>query len=186
MTASAHSSSAPAEPDSGEHQNSGRADFLGALAWIGLGLAILIGSITMDRLEAQDVNPYTIPGLLPGLLGIAMMILGSLLAIRSGRRGLARGPARDSTARRAEIKHLFLVLVLCLTYGVVLVGHGLPYWLASALFVSTAIPFLQGPARRAAGQRLTVRAIGIAVVIGLGAGGIVTLVFQKIFLVHPP
>jgi len=29
-----------------------------------LGIAILIGSVTMDRLEKQGINPYTIPGLL--------------------------------------------------------------------------------------------------------------------------
>jgi len=62
-----------------------RSDFLSALGWMGLGIAILIGSVTMDRLEKQDINPYTIPGLLPGLLGIAMTILGALLAARSWR-----------------------------------------------------------------------------------------------------
>lgn len=186
MSASAQSSPAHADTESGDKQISGRSDFHGALAWIGLGLAILIGSITMDRLEAQDVNPYTIPGLLPGLLGIAMMILGSLLAARSWRRGLAHTELRDSVARQAEIKHLLLVLALCLTYGVVLVGHGLPFWLASALFVSITIPLLQGPQRRATGQKLTWRTVCLAIVIGLGAGGIITLVFQKIFLVHLP
>ena len=46
-----------------------------ALTTVGivLGVAVLIGSFTMDRLERQGVNPYTVPGLLPGLLGIAMM-----------------------------------------------------------------------------------------------------------------
>jgi hypothetical protein len=28
---------------------------------VALGVAVLIGSITMDRLEKQDVNPYTVP-----------------------------------------------------------------------------------------------------------------------------
>lgn len=178
----------PSSPDSasGDVHGPGRADFFGALAWIGLGLAILVGSIGMDRLEAQDVNPYTIPGLLPGLLGIAMMILGSLLALRSWRRGLDRPSCPDTGRRGAEIKHLALVLALCLTYGVLLVGHGLPFWLASALFVSTTIPLLQGPQRRATGQKLTLRTVALSAVIGLGAGGMITLVFQKIFLVHLP
>jgi len=186
MSASSHPTPNRTVAENGGKPVSGRADFQGALAWISLGLAILIGSITMDRLEAQDVNPYTIPGLMPGLLGIAMMILGSLLAARSWRRGLSRGAAHDPTARRAEYRHLALVLVLCLTFGGLLVGHGLPFWLASALFVSTAIPCLQGPQRRAAGQKLTWRTIAVAAVIGLAAGGIITLVFQKIFLVHLP
>ncbi len=186
MSASAQPTPAHAGSEDGDEQTSGRSDFIGSLAWIGLGLAVLIGSITMDRLEAQDVNPYTIPGLMPGLLGIAMMILGTILAIRSWRRGLAPGAPTDPAARRAQIKHLALVLALCLTFAVILVGHGLPFWVAGALFVSTAIPFLQGPQRRATGQKLTLRTICIAAVIGLGAGCAITLVFQKIFLVHLP
>ena len=58
---------------------SARADLRQGLGWVALGVAVLVGSITMDRLEKQDVNPYTVPGLLPGLLGLAMMLLGGIL-----------------------------------------------------------------------------------------------------------
>ena len=51
------------------------------------GFAVLVLSLRMDRLEAQNINPYTIPGLLPGLLGIVMLGLGILLGVRSWRRG---------------------------------------------------------------------------------------------------
>ena len=105
---------------------------------MGLGIAILIGSVMMDRLEKQGINPYTIPGLLPGLLGIAMTILGALLAARSWRPHLLATAGKGSV-NRAEQKRILLVLGLCLTFGVVLVGHGLPFWLAAAIFVTTAI-----------------------------------------------
>src|SRR3981189_3608223 len=81
-----------------------RSDFLSALGWIGLGIAILIGSVMMDRLEKQDINPYTIPGLLPGLLGIAMTILGALLAARSWRPHLLA--SRGTPSNPAERKRL--------------------------------------------------------------------------------
>ena len=64
-----------------------RGDLTDAACWIALGIAILVGSITMDRLEQQHINPYTVPGLLPGLLGIMMILLGGILAVRSLRRG---------------------------------------------------------------------------------------------------
>jgi hypothetical protein len=66
----------------------------GGLAWMAFGFAVLALSWRMDRLEAQHINPYTVPGLLPGLLGIVMLLLGGLLALRSWRRGgrLLRGP----------------------------------------------------------------------------------------------
>src|ERR1700738_1897177 len=115
-----------------------RSDFLSALGWMGLAIAILIGSVTMHRLEKQDINPYTIPGLLPGLLGIAMTILGALLAARSWRPHLLAS-ANRAPVDRAEQKRLLLVLGLCLAFGVGLVGHGLPFWLAGALFVAAAV-----------------------------------------------
>src|SRR3954449_9196433 len=105
-----------------------RGDFLSALGWMGLGIAILIGSVMMDRLEKQGINPYTIPGLLPGLLGIAMTILGALLAARSWRPHLLAS-AGKAAVNRAEQMRILLVLALCIAFGVVLVGHGLPFWL---------------------------------------------------------
>ncbi len=170
----------------GEAQAAARSEFFQALGWVTLGVAILIGSWMMDRLERQDVSAYTVPGLLPGLLGIAMTLLGGLLALRSWRRGaLVPGQARP-VFDRANLRRLALVLGLCATFGVVLVGHGLPFWLAAALFVSVAIVTLQRPQRIAAGQSLGLRAVAIAIVIGLCAGGAITVVFQQLFLVHLP
>jgi len=181
-----------ASPASGAHGEevavSARTDFLSALGWMALGVAILVGSITMDRLKNQDINPYTIPGLLPGLLGIAMILLGAILAARSWHPGLFKAEAAevDAAARRAERTQLLIVLGLCIGFGVVLVGHGLPFWLAAAIFVSISILVLQRTQRKAAGENLSLRTIIKAVAIGLGAGLAITLVFQEIFLVRLP
>src|SRR3954447_10513330 len=88
-------------PSAAEDRTALRSDFLSALGWMALGLAILIGSVMMDRLEKQDINPYTVPGLLPGLLGIAMTILGALLAVRSWRPQLLASGGK-TPANRAE------------------------------------------------------------------------------------
>ena len=161
-----------------------RSDFLSALGWMALGIAILIGSVMMDRLEKQGINPYTIPGLLPGLLGIAMTILGTLLAARSWRPRLLA--SAKAPVNRAEQMRILLVLGLCLTFGVVLVGHGLPFWLAAAIFVTTAIFALQYQQRKSTGQQLTLRQFATTAAIGLGAGIAITIVFQEIFLVRLP
>lgn len=163
-----------------------RADFIAALGWIALGTVILVASWTMDRLEKQDVNPYTVPGLLPGLLGIAMMLLGSGLALRSWRRGALRPAAATAPRPAGSVWQLWLSIGLCVAFDIGLVGHGLPFWAAAALFVTVAILSLQHAQRKAAGLRLTPRAALTAVVIGLGAGGAITLVFQQIFLVRLP
>jgi len=142
----------------------------------------------MDRLKNQDINPYTIPGLLPGLLGIAMIILGALLAARSWHSGIFAATAVDVdiATRRAERKQLLLVLSLCLGFGVLLVGHGLPFWLAAAIFVTTAILSLQARQRKATGEKLSLRTFIKTAAIGLGAGLAITIVFQEIFLVRLP
>src|SRR6266853_6893374 len=95
-----------------EDRASLRSDFLSAVGWMGLGIAILIGSVTMDRLEKQDINPYTIPGLLPGLLGIVMTILGALLAARSWRPHLLASTADRVPVKPGERRRLLLVLGL--------------------------------------------------------------------------
>lgn len=164
-----------------------RSDFISAIGWMGLGIAILIGSVMMDRLEKQGINPYTIPGLLPGLLGIAMTILGALLAARSWRPHLlSTATMTDASVKRAEQKRLLLVLGLCLTFGVILVGHGLPFWLAAAIFVTASIVGLQYQQRKSTGQKSNVRLFIKAAAIGLGAGIVITIVFQEIFLVRLP
>jgi hypothetical protein len=184
MSSPQQSASAPGEQ---ETVASLRGDFLSGLGWMGLGIAILIGSLMMDRLEKQGINPYTIPGLLPALLGIAMTILGALLAARSWRPHLLSKVARtDSAARGAERKRLLLVLGLCLTFGVILVGHGLPFWLAAALFVTTAILSLQYQQSKSTGLTLNTRSLVKTAAIGLGAGIVITIVFQEIFLVRLP
>ncbi len=164
-----------------------RAELKQAFGWAVLGGAILVASLRMDRLDSQGINPYTVPGLLPALLGLVMLLLAGLLALRSWQRGalqanMAIAPAFDA----ANARRVALVLALCLSFGVLLVGHGLPFWAAAALFVSLAILSLQAPLRRAASHRLGLRDIVIALVIGLGAGGAITLVFQQIFLVRLP
>ena len=108
-------------------------DLRAAIGWFVFGIAVLVGSITMDRLERQDINPYTVPGLLPGLLGIVITLLGVLLALRSWRRGGLGGERLHVDA--AVVRRLALVIALLLIYSIGLVGR-VPFWLASALYVA--------------------------------------------------
>jgi hypothetical protein len=115
-----------------------------------------------------------------------MVCLGALLALRSiGEGVLARHtPALSGPA--SGYKQIMVVLALCLIFTAVLLGHGLPFWLAAAMFVSASILTLQQAQRKAAQERLGLREIATAVSIGLGAGGAITLVFQTFFLVRLP
>ncbi len=188
MTQSSSTDAHPAAVShSDEHHRSARSDLEGGVGWVALGSAILIASVRMDRLEEQHINPNTAPGLLPGLLGIVMLMLGLLLVVRSWRRGgLHPGAGESMQERWAATKRIVMVLALCATFAVILVGHGLPFWAAGALFVTVAILSLQHAQRVAEGQKLTLRKVLTTALIGLGAGIIITLVFQEIFLVRLP
>jgi hypothetical protein len=164
-----------------------RTDLAGAIGWTALGVAVLVGSLTMDRLESQNINPYTVPGLLPGLLGIAMILLGAVLAVRSFERGalrMAKPPA--SALQREERKRVGVVTGLCIGYGVVLIGHGLPFWLASSLYVFASILVMQRMSQDPSERAITPRLLLKAFVIAVAASVVTQLVFQDLFLVRLP
>ncbi len=164
-----------------------RSDLRDGFGWMALGLVILIASIRMDRLEQQHINPYTVPGLLPGLLGIMMLLLGGVLAFRSWRRGALREPKPATTAdTREQWKRIWVVIALCMAYAVGLVGHGVPFWAASAVYVTGSILVLQRMSRDASERRLDARAWLKAAVIGLASGIVTQVVFQDLFLVRMP
>jgi len=161
-------------------------DLRDAIGWMVFGFAVLVLSIRMDRLEAQHINPYTVPGLLPGLLGIVMLGLGVLLGVRSWRRGgrLLAGPQLATSG--VALRRLALVIGLIVVYTVVLLGRGLPFWLGAAIYVVASILLLQAPQRAAEGRRVTVRDVAFAVAVGLASGWVITFVFQDAFLVRLP
>jgi hypothetical protein len=176
----------PADPNA-EPPIHPKSDLFDGIGWIALGVAILIGSLLMDRLERQNINPYTIPGLLPGLLGLMMILLGGILALRSWRRGALQLPVPARTADDREVRRrIWIVIALCLGYSVVLVGHGLPFWLASAIYVTVSILIIQRLSRDPEERRLTPRALTKALVIGVASGLITSLVFERLFLVRMP
>lgn len=159
-----------------------RADLWSALVWMVVGTAIAIASWRMDRLEHLHINPYEIPGLVPGLLGLAIMGLGLALALRAWRQGaLAAAPA----PRSRERAYVALVTAAMLVYTLVLVGHGLPFWLATLVFVTGFILWFDRE-RQAALGRSPLRRLLFALACGAISSGVVTFLFQEVFYVRLP
>lgn len=162
-----------------------RNDLLQAIVWVFLGVVTVIGSWRMDRLEKQDVNPYTVPGLLPGLLGVAIVFFGILLVIRSLQRirAATRITSEPDALPAHDRRRTWTVLALCLGFAGGLVGHGLPFWSAAAVFITITIfvltplsqPMLSAPRR-----------LLKAALIGVIAGLVISIVFQEFFLVRLP
>ena len=173
-----------------------RADFWFGLFWSVLGLAILVESWRMDRLEQQHINPYTIPGLVPGMLGIVLAIFGLVLVVR-GWRGAAPQenlleeellgldePPPEENAGTAEPWRVGVAMLLCLVFAGGLVGSGLPFWLAAFLFLVAAIMAFEWPDRVKDGT--VARGLLRAVIVAACASAAISFVFQEVFLVRLP
>ena len=72
-------------------------------------------------------------------------------------------------------------------YALLLVGHGLPFWLGTALFVTVYV-FVFRRADRMAGERTGSSRgdIALALTCGVATAVVVSLVFEKLFFVRLP
>jgi hypothetical protein len=180
-----------------------RADLVSGGIWMAVGIAIAIGSWTMDRLEKQGVPAFAAPGLVPGMLGVLITVAGLAIVLRSlqrgamaGSAGAGPGPSTSSgrtggaagqtevEAGRSDIwRRAGLTLVLCLGFAAGLVGR-VPFWIAATVYLFLHIFLLQLPERRAAGQ--VARGAVFAAAVAIVAGVTIALLFQHVFLVRLP
>ena len=165
-----------------------RLDLYSALAWIVFGGAIAVGAWRMDRLEHMHINQYEIPGLVPGLLGFAILVLGVVLAMRAISRGALAVQTATTAAtapHESQTRYMALVFGLTLFYALGLVGTGLPFWLGTFAFVAAFI-FIFDRARQTELKRSTAKQAMLALVYGAATSAVVSLAFEKIFLVRLP
>ncbi|HEV3007882.1 MAG TPA: tripartite tricarboxylate transporter TctB family protein [Burkholderiales bacterium] len=141
------------------------------LFWIAVGGAIFYASWSMDRLANLGVKPFSAPGLLPGILGIFILLLGAAMLLRG----------KKEFTQNIHWRRILLPLVLCLGFAGGMVGRGVPFWLAAWIFVAVMIWTLQYRESKARG-RLAV----MSLVIGGTASLAISLVFQELFLIRLP
>jgi putative tricarboxylic transport membrane protein len=176
--------------DTPEHENPDspaaiKADLLAGVFFLVLGLTIVYMSWDMPRLEVRRIHPATIPGLVPGLLGGALALCGFLLALHSARvapvAGGWEGFRRQFTSTEAVRVLALAALVLVYTLG--LVGW-LPFWLATGVFVFACIVAFEVWLTGVPAPLL--RSVLWAAVQAVIVAGIVTVVFERGFLVRLP
>ncbi len=154
-------------------------DLAFAAGWIVFGAAVLAGSWRMERLESLHINPWSAPGLMPGVLGALMIVFGAALAVRALRQPSEPGGGAASAAR------IVLAICLCVGYAAGMLGHGLPFWLGSAAFLFVAVLSFRWLDRDAATPPLA-RLAASSAAIAIGAALAIGFLFEQVFLVRLP
>lgn len=164
-----------------------KADLITGLVLIVFSLTLIVESWRMPRLEHLGIHPSSVPGLVPGMLGVILLILGAVLTVRSVRRkGHRLGITRESAVQTLLLPgnlRLIATLVLTIGYAAFMVGN-IPYWLATGLFTFAFVALFEW--RRGADLRTRARSLAVAVIIAVAVAWAVTWVFANLFLVTLP
>jgi hypothetical protein len=158
-----------------------KADFVTGLAFVALGIATVVESLRMPAFAELHAEPYTAPGIVPGLLGAALALLGALLSLRA-----AAAPRRAQDGQEG-VDHAWprvgAAFALCMGYAGVLVSR-IPFELATFLFIVAFILTFElwDGQLRARWRRQTIIALVLAASIAFG----VSYVFRAIFLIRLP
>jgi hypothetical protein len=160
-----------------------RADLGFSLVLVALGIAIAVESWRMPRLTELGVNPWSAPGIAPGLLGGVILVLGLVLLTRSLARLRSGAEAEPSAFGDLSLANIVATLVLTIGYAGFLVGN-LPFWLATFLFVLLFLWWFDRPGARKGAYRVV--HILTAPLLAAVTAAAVTFLFRDIFLVRLP
>ncbi|MEM6711353.1 MAG: tripartite tricarboxylate transporter TctB family protein [Pseudomonadota bacterium] len=170
--------------------DSAAADRWTAIVLFCLGVAMLAGGYTMDRLEIRQIHPASIPGLVPMILGVAMMICSSLLfwsarsrvfverATNAGNFG-----TEGTVEKQGSIGNLGFATLYSVTYALGLVGT-LPFWLATTIYITVFFAHFSWPDMASTKVRILHGMLAIG--FGLAGAFAIATLFEQGFLVRLP
>ncbi len=169
-----------------QEKNMPRADFVTSVLLTAFGIAVFVLSYTMPRLEEQNINPYSAPGVVPMFLGAVNTLLGLVLFVRSlVRRGhhLGINGATIKAFFTADMsRRVVLTVGLSVAYGLLL-GR-VPYAVATGLYILAFILLFEYRWRDSLRSQL--KGVAVALLIAVLASGAVAATFRYVFLVNLP
>ncbi len=159
-----------------------RDDLLSAAAWGLLGAVIVVASWRMDRLPNLGINPWSVPGLTPGVVGALIVVLAAALAWQSRKR---TAPAADAeTPEPTSTRRSALAAALCVTFAGLTLGRGTPFVVEGTVFVAVFIILFSWSTWREEGR--VARGLAQAVVVAVAACVSISWLFESVFLVRLP
>ena len=162
-------------------------DFVTSIVLIAFSITVIVLSYTMPRLERRGIDPFSAPGVVPGLIGGVLLCLALILFIRSVRNGGYRLFTRDEAGAAVRAKGAWLrvglTLLLSVIYAIGFLGN-IHYSLATFVYIFSFICLFEyQPGTGLSNQKGMVLHALLQAVIG---SVLITLVFQKLFLVDLP
>lgn len=160
-------------------------DFITSVVLIAFSISVVVSSYTMPRLERRGIDPFSAPGVVPGMIGLILLCLALILFVRSVRRGGYQifGVEGEKGGHRGAARRVMLTLVISLVYAIGFLGH-IDYTLSTLLYIFSFILLFEY--RWDESLRSQTRVIGYALLQAVVAALLITLVFRKLFLVDLP
>lgn len=164
-----------------------KADFITSLLLLAFSLAVVLLSLDLPRLEHRDINPWTIPGIVPAVLGVIIGLMSLALLIRSirssgHRLGLSGAVIRNMLGK-PETKRVTVTIAISLVYSILLVGW-LHYAVGTLLFMLIFIVLFEYSWE--VSLRPQLKRLGTALLEAVIVAVAVSALFQYVFLVRLP
>lgn len=162
-------------------------DFIASIVLVAFSLSVVISSYTMPRLERRNIDPFSAPGVVPGMIGLILLCLSLILFVRSIRRNgyllLTSSAEAKESVNKGAVKRVLLTLALSLIYAVGLLGH-VDYTIVTLVYIFSFIVIFEYRPQVGIGAQKKV--LGFALLQAVIGAVSITLVFRKLFLVDLP
>ncbi|MHA1547621.1 MAG: tripartite tricarboxylate transporter TctB family protein [Alphaproteobacteria bacterium] len=155
-------------------------DRLTSVIFMVIGAAMLYGGFVMDRLEIREIHPASIPGLVPMMLGVALVVCSVLLFLgasgkESGTNKLDRG--------RGSAGGLLIAAAWSAFYALALVGR-VPFGVATGLYICVFALYFGWPSGGDTSRKL--RWVVVSIVFSTAMAAAISTLFRYGFLVRLP
>jgi putative tricarboxylic transport membrane protein len=170
-----------------EDRNMPKADCVTAIILIGFGVWIVVHAIHMPRFQEFGANPFSVPGIVPGILGSIITVLSLLVFIRSIRKRGYRlgitGAVVKNTIQKPSFIRMMATCLICVIYGLGMVGY-INYYLATFLYVLMFLVLFQLDRLKPifVQHKMLIGALTQSILVAAAVGA----VFRYLFLVDLP
>jgi hypothetical protein len=153
------------------------------------GLVVAVASWRIERLENLGINPWSIPGLLPAVVGLLIVLLAVALAWQSRHPAVpeeAAAPAEAAPAAAAgrEWGRTLVAAAMCVLFAGVSLGRGLSFVAEAATFIFLFTSVFSWSQWRAEARVL--RSLATTLVTAIVASLLISWLFESVFLVRLP